>query len=135
MIILSHIFWTFGLVFFISSFGYLFNFKRVNYALEWYIRFKEITKRAPKRDEFRNEKDYNIFVNRTFLGLLELIWILFGFFTSYYLIFLSILVLLLVISFGLDKWRFSKVDNLIRFLFVLVRCVSYIVMFIYNYHF
>lgn len=135
MVILSSIFWFFGFAFVISLIGYIFNFKKINFCLEWYYRFSEVTGRKPKQNEFRNQNDYNLFSNRLFLSLFELLWILFGILTTKYFIFLSIFLTLLIIHFGLDKWRFSKVDNYIRFLFILFRAIIYLVMIVEHFHF
>jgi hypothetical protein len=134
MIILLHIFWFFGLINFISLFGYIFNFKKINYSFEWHHRYNEIIGRKPKKHEFRNQKDYDIFINRGILGFFELIWILFGLLTNNWIIFLVILIISLVINFGLDKWRFSFLDKSIRFLFTVFKCLTYITLIIQYFH-
>ena len=135
MIILSDIFWFFGFAFFINLFGLIFNFKKVNYAFEWFFKFKEVTGRKPTRHEFRNDRDYNLFTNRSFIGLFEFIWILFGILTSQWLFFSIILIVSLLIKFGLEKWRFSKIDYFVRYLFVIFRCFAYLIMIINHFHF
>lgn len=116
-------------------FGYIFNFKKINYSFEWYYRYKEIVGKKPTREEFRNQKDYEIFSNRGLLSLFEIIWIFFGLVTNKWYYFLSILISVLLINFGLEKWRFSAIDNIIRFLFIVFRCVLYITLIIQHFHY
>lgn len=135
MIILNHLFWFFGIINFISLFGYIFNFKKTNYAIEWYYRYNEVLGRKPKKHEFRNKEDYDIYVNRGILSLYEIIWIIFGLLTNYWFVFLIILIISLMINFGLDKWRFTFIDNSIRFVFIISKCVSYIFLIINHFHY
>jgi hypothetical protein len=89
----------------------------------------------PIKQDFKNKESYNLFTNRVVLSLIEIIWIIFGLITNKWIIFLSILIILLTINFGLDKWRFSIIDNLIRFTFIVVRCLIYISLSIQNFHY
>jgi hypothetical protein len=132
---ISNIFWFFGFIQFISLFGYIFRFRKINQSFEWNYKFKQIVGLTPRKQDFKNNESYNLFTNRVVLSLIEIIWIIFGLITNKWIIFLSILIILLTINFGLDKWRFSIIDNLIRFTFIVVRCLIYISLSIQNFHY
>jgi len=132
---ISNIFWFFGFIQFISLFVYIFRFRKINQSFEWNYKFKQIVGKNPIKQDFKNKESYNLFTNRVVLSLIEIIWIIFGLITNKWIIFLSILIILLTINFGLDKWRFSIIDNLIRFTFIVVRCLIYISLSIQNFHY
>ncbi len=131
---ISNIFWFFGFIQFISLFVYIFRFRKINQSFEWNYKFKQIVGTNPIKQDFKNKESYNLFTNRVVLSLIEIIWIIFGLITNKWIIFLSILIILLTINFGLDKWRFSIIDNLVRFIFIVIRCLIYIVLSIQNFH-
>jgi hypothetical protein len=131
---ISNIFWFFGFFQFINLLIYLIRFKRVNYALEWNYKFIEIVGKHPKREDFR-KLDFKILWNRTILNSLEIIWIFLGLLTINWYIFLLILIVYVIIIFGLDKWRFSVIDNVIRFFFTAIRCFTWISLSIINIHY
>jgi len=132
---ISNIFWFFGFIQFISLFVYIFRFRKINQSFEWNYKFKQIVGTNPIKQDFKNKESYNLFTNRVVLSLIEIIWIIFGLITNKWIIFLSILIILLTINFGLDKWRFSIIDNLIRFTFTVIRCLIYISLSIQNFHY
>jgi hypothetical protein len=132
---ISNIFWFFGFIQFISLFGYIFRFRKINQSFEWNYKFKQIVGKTPIKQDFKNKESYNLFTNRVVLSLIEIVWIIFGLITNKWIIFLSILIILLTINFGLDKWRFSIIDNLIRFIFTVIRCLIYISLSIQNFHY
>ncbi len=132
---ISNIFWFFGFIQFISLFVYIFRFRKINQSFEWNYKFKQIVGTNPIKQDFKNKESYNLFTNRVVLSLIEIIWIIFGLITNKWIIFLSILIILLTINFGLDKWRFSIIDNLVRFIFIVIRCLIYIVLSIQNFHY
>ena len=125
MIVLSHIYYIFGLIVLLSNISFIFKFNKIFSVLEWYTVFNEVTGSKPKLNEFRKKEDYNIFTNRNILSSFEIFWILIGLFTTNWLYFLIIIFYITIVSIVFYKSKFSIMSKMSSFIFALVRISIY----------
>ena len=125
MIVLSHIYYIFGLIVLLSNISFIFKFNKIFSVLEWYTVFNEVTGSKPKLNEFRKKEDYNIFTNRNILSSFEIFWILIGLFTTNWLYFLIIIFYITIVNIVFYKSKFSIMSRMSSFIFALVRISIY----------
>jgi hypothetical protein len=125
MIVLSHIYYIFGLIVLLSNISFIFKFNKIFSVLEWYTVFNEVTGSKPKLNEFRKKEDYNIFTNRNILSTFEIFWILIGLFTTNWLYFLIIIFYITIVNIVFYKSKFSIMSKMSSFIFALVRISIY----------
>ena len=125
MMILSHIYYIFGIIVLLSNISFIFKFNKIFYVLEWYTAFKEVTGKKPRLNEFRKKEDYNIFANRNILSSFEILWILVGLFTTNWSYFLFIVGYITIVNIVFYKSKFSIMSKMSSFIFALVRISIY----------
>jgi hypothetical protein len=125
MIVLSHIYYIFGVIVLLSSISYILKFNKIFSVLEWYTVFTEVTGSKPRLNEFRKKEDYNIFTNRNILSAFEIFWILIGLFTVSWLYFLFIIGYITIVNIVFYKNKFSIMSRISSFIFALVRISIY----------
>jgi len=125
-----HIYYTFGILIFISCISTLLRFNRIYKVKEWYTKFKIITGEEPSLVDFRKKDDKKIYVNHNFLLGLELLWIIVGFLTNDRYLFLLILLTNLLINIIFNKNKFTLPYKIISFLFLLLRTSLYLLLIV-----
>lgn len=125
MIVLSHIYYIFGIIVLLSNISFIFRFNKIFSVLEWYSVFSEVTGSKPKLKDFRKKEDYNIFTNRNILSSFEIFWILIGLFTTNWLYFLIIICYITIVNLVFYKRKFSIMSKISSFIFALVRISIY----------
>ena len=133
MIVLSHIYYIFGLIVLLSNISFIFKFNKIFSVLEWYTVFNEVTGLKPKLNEFRKKEDYNIFTNRNILSSFEIFWILIGLFTTNWLYFLIIIFYITIVNIVFYKSKFSIMSKMSSFIFALVRISIYSYLIVNNF--
>ncbi len=130
MLLLSHIFYSFSLLFFINNFKILMKFNRYYYLKEWYIKFQKVTGKRPKSQEFRSEEDYNNFMSRNILSFFEIMWLFIGIFTNNWFLFLFILIITISIS----NMKIGLTDRILSFFYFSIKSLVYLLLFVNEFH-
>jgi hypothetical protein len=130
MLLLSHIFYSFGLLFFINNFKILMKFNRYYYLKEWYIKFQKVTGERPKSQEFRTKEDYNNFMTKNILSFFEIMWISIGIFTNNWFLFLFILI----ITISTSNMKISLTDRILSFCYFSIKSLVYLLLFVNEFH-
>ena len=125
MLILSHIYYIFGIIVILSNISYILKFNKIFSVLEWYTVFKEVTGCKPKFNDFRKKEDYTIFTNRNILSMFEISWILVGLFTSSWMFFLFMIAYIIIVNLVFYKIKFSLISKISSFTFVIIRISIY----------
>jgi hypothetical protein len=133
MIVLSHIYYIFGLIVLLSNISFIFKFNKIFSVLEWYTVFNEVTGSKPKLNDFRKKEDYNIFANRNILSTFEIFWILIGLFTINWIYFLFIIGYITIVNLVFYKSKFSIMSKISSFIFALVRISIYSYLIVNNF--
>lgn len=134
MIILSYIFYSFGFFIFLNSFVNLLRFNKIYFVNEWVVKFKKVTEKKPSVSDFRSKDDLKIYRNKSFFLSIEFIWLCIGVFTNNWFIFLGILFLGFFMNIGLKKIKFTIIDKILSFAYLLIKCVIYLFLFINKFH-
>jgi hypothetical protein len=125
MLILSHIYYIFGIIVLLSSLSYILKFNKIFSVLEWYTVFTEVTGSKPKFNDFRKKEDYTLFTNRNILSMFEISWILIGLFTSSWIFFLFIISYIIIVNLVFYKIKFSLISKISSFTFAIIRISIY----------
>lgn len=125
MLILSHIYYIFGIIVILSNISYILKFNKIFSVLEWYTIFKEVTGYKPKFNDFRKKEDYTLFTNRNILSSFEIFWILVGVFTSGWMFFLFIIGYIIITNLLFYKIKFSLISKISSFTFAIIRISIY----------
>jgi hypothetical protein len=125
MLILSHIYYIFGIIVLLSSISYILKFNKIFSVLEWYTVFTEVTGSKPKFNDFRKKEDYTLFTNRNILSMFEISWILVGLFTSSWMFFLFMIAYIIIVNLVFYKIKFSLISKISSFTFVIIRISIY----------
>jgi hypothetical protein len=125
MLILSHIYYIFGIIVILSNISYILKFNKIFSVLEWYTVFTEVTGYKPKFNDFRKKEDYTLFTNRNILSMFEISWILVGLFTSSWMIFLFIIAYIIIVNLVFYKIKFSLISKISSFTFAIIRISIY----------
>jgi hypothetical protein len=125
MLILSHIYYIFGIIVILSNISYILKFNKIFSVLEWYTVFTEVTGSKPKFNDFRKKEDYTLFTNRNILSMFEISWILVGLFTSSWMFFLFIIAYIIIVNLVFYKIKFSLISKISSFTFVIIRISIY----------
>lgn len=134
MIILSYIFYSFGFFIFLNSFVNLLRFNKIYFVNEWVVKFKKVTEKKPSVSDFRSKEDLKIYRNKSLFLSIEFIWLCIGVFTNNWFIFLGILFLGFFMNTGLKKIKFTIIDKILSFTYLLIKCVIYLFLFINKFH-
>ncbi len=134
MIILSYIFYSFGFFIFLNSFVNLLRFNKIYFVNEWVVKFKKVTEKKPSVSDFRSKDDLKIYRNKSLFLSIEFIWLCIGVFTNNWFIFLGILFLGFFMNTGLKKIKFTIIDKILSFTYLLIKCVIYLFLFINKFH-
>lgn len=125
---MGNIFYGFGILILLSCFMAIINFKKFYFVKEWFVKYKEITGKNPKADDFRSKKDLILHTNRNILISIELIWVMIGLSSSNWIIFLLIISLGVMLNVIFNKIKFTLIGKIISFKFLMMRTLLYILM-------
>jgi hypothetical protein len=129
---LLNLYYFIGLIISIYFFYELVVFEKVFSVIDWYNKFEKITGNKPNKDEFRSESSYDIFITKNLMVIVEGIWILIGFITSNWFIFLFIVLYDNLFSSMFNKKR--KLKKYIHLKIHIIKLSLYILMVMNNFH-
>ncbi len=134
MFILTHIFYSFGFLFFLHYFISLIKFDKYYSLKEWYIKFQEVTGNRPKYKDFRYKSDYVMFSNKNSITIFEYMWVFLGVFTNSWVIFLFLIFLISISSFLIRYKKINFLDKVFTFNYLLIKVIIYLFLFINEFH-
>lgn len=120
-----YIFYSFGILVFLSLFVLIFNFSKFFKVREWHYKFKKVVSRNPFRSDFRTIEDFEFFQRQNLILFIEIFWILIGFLTSQWKIFLLIILLNIVIKYFCKLFIYTFLHKTFSFLFLIARIFTY----------
>jgi hypothetical protein len=134
MVMFGHLYYFFGLILFLSNFGFLINFFRIQKTKYWIDTFFKVTKRKPNADEIKIE-DYNRVISLRQLFIVDFFWLFFGLVTSSWKFFLLILVYNFFINIIIRKVeKFKKISILFEYSKLIIISASIGVSVINHFH-
>lgn len=130
---LSQIFYFFGLIIFILSVSRIFQYFKLIEIKEWLLAFKKVTQKEPVKTDFRSTKDYNLFVSFGCLSIFETIWIILGFMSSNWLIFLALFLFGFILKQILDFTSFT-IQKIVGLIFTTTKSLVILILVINHFH-
>jgi len=130
---LSQIFYFFGLIIFILSVSRIFQYFKLIEIKEWLLAFKKVTQKEPVKTDFRSTKDYNLFVSFGCLSIFETIWIILGFMSSNWLIFLALFLSGFILKQILDFTSFT-IQKIVGLIFTTTKSLVILILVINHFH-
>jgi len=130
---LSQIFYFFGLIIFILSVSRIFQYFKLIEIKEWLLAFKKVTQKEPVKTDFRNTKDYNLFVSFGCLSAIETLWIILGFMSSNWLIFLALFLSGFILKQILDFTSFT-IQKIVGIIFTTTKSLVILILVINHFH-
>ena len=130
---LSQIFYFFGLIIFILSVSRIFQYFKLIEIKEWLLAFKKVTQKEPVKTDFRSTKDYNLFVSFGCLSIFETIWIILGFMSSNWLIFLALFLSGFILKQILDFSSFT-IQKIVGLIFTTTKSLVILILVINHFH-
>jgi|LakMenE18May11ns_1017448.scaffolds.fasta_scaffold9488308_2 hypothetical protein len=131
---LGHIFYFFGLLVFILSLNRIFQYFKLIEIKEWLVAFKKVTQRDPVKTDFRSVKDYNLFVSFGCLSMFETLWIILGFMSSNWLIFLVLFLSGFILKQILYFTSFN-IQKVVGLIFTTTKSLVILILVINHFHF
>ena len=130
---LSQIFYFFGLIIFILSVSRIFQYFKLIEIKEWLLAFKKVTQKEPVKTDFRTTKDYNLFVSYGCLSIFETLWIILGFMSSNWLIFLALFLSGFILKQILDFTSFT-IQKIVGIIFTSIKSLVVLILVINHFH-
>ena len=130
---LSQIFYFFGLIIFILSVSRIFQYFKLIEIKEWLLAFKKVTQKEPVKTDFRSTKDYNLFVSFGCLSIFETIWIILGFMSSNWLIFLALFLSGFILKQISDFTSFT-IQKVVGLIFTTTKSLVFLILVINHFH-
>jgi hypothetical protein len=131
---LGHIFYFFGLLVFILSLNRIFQYFKLIEIKEWLVAFKKVTQKDPAKTDFRSVKDYNLFVSFGCLSMFETLWIILGFMSSNWLIFLVLFLSGFILKQILYFTSFN-IQKVVGLIFTTTKSLVILILVINHFHF
>jgi hypothetical protein len=131
---LSDIYYFIGIFILLSIISQVLKFKTLFSVIEWYDKFDKVTGSKAKKEDFRNESDWVIFLSRNMLLIIEGFWVIFGFITNNWFIFLSLVIYGKILSFLFGNIKYTLIGKYIYLKYYILKVILYGFMIINNFH-
>jgi len=131
---LSNVYYFFGIFILLSVVTQLLKFDKIFNIIDWYYKFERVTGNKPKKEEFRSESEREIFISRSILLSLEGFWIIFGFITNNWFIFLFIVIYSKLLNIIIDNVKYKFIIKYTYLKYYLIKVCLYTSMIINHFH-
>lgn len=131
---LGHIYYAIGLFVLISLITYITKFKKIPYVREWDEKFKTVTGKDPKKDDYRSKEELNLFLGISILSLGEVIWVLGGLLTGSWYVFLSMFVYAIILNLLIKPIKFTLFGKIVILHFIVLKFLVYLYLIINHFH-
>jgi hypothetical protein len=131
---IGNIYYLIGILVLLSLLSVILKFKKIYLVSEWKEKYEKITGKKPLKREYRNKSEYSLQESVGILGLFELFWMIFGFFTGNWYLFGITLALSYLLNLILKPFRFSILHKLTSFAFLLGRLCLYLYLIVNHFY-
>lgn len=131
---IGNIYYLIGVLVVLSTISTLLKFRKLYSLREWKEKYEKIIGKKPIKKDFRSKNEYSLHESSNILAMFELFWIIGGFFTSSWYLFLTILLLSYVLNVILKPIKFTIVHKLTSFTFLLSRLCLYLYLIVNHFY-
>jgi hypothetical protein len=104
---LSDIFYFLGLLLFCITVSRVLTYSKIIDIKEWFEKFKKVTQKDPKKEDFRSEKEYSLFVSIGCFSVIENLWLICGLLTASWKIFGLLIILSFIFRLVFEKLSYT----------------------------
>lgn len=131
---LSDIYYFFGIFILLSVISQLLKHNEIFSLSEWYEKFEKVTGKKATKTDFRKESEWNLFISKNILLVIEGFWIIFGLITNNWFIFVLLIIYGKLIGLFFGKAKYSIIGKYIYFQYFLLKSILYVFMIINHFH-
>jgi hypothetical protein len=131
---LINLYYLIGVFVLLSVISQLLKFKKLFSVIEWYDKFEKVTGNKAKKEDFRNESEWNIFISTNILLLIEGFWVIFGFITNNWFIFILLVIYEKILRLLFNNIRYSLIVKFLYLKFYILKAILYGFMIVNNFH-
>jgi type III secretory pathway component EscU len=131
---IGNIYYLIGVLVVLSTVSSILKFGKLYSLKEWKEKYEKIIGRKPSKRDFRSKKEYSLSESSNILGLFELIWIIGGFFTASWYLFLIMMLLSYIINIILNPVKFTILHKFVSFTFLLSRLCLYLYLIVNHFY-
>jgi hypothetical protein len=131
---IGNIYYIIGILVCLSVISTILRFKRLYSIKEWKEKYEKIIGKKPGKKDFRTKKEYSLSESLSILFLFEIIWILFGFFTSNWYLFIGLILFSTILDFILKPIKFTLIYKLSIFTFILAKLCLYLYLIVNHFY-
>ena len=130
---LSDIFYFFGLLLFFLTMSRVFSYSKIIDLKEWFEKFKKVTQKDPKKEDFRSEDEYSLFLLNGIFSVFQVIWIMCGLLTGSWKIFGIILITLFTVRLFFEKLSYP-LQKIVGGIITSCTCLITLLLVINHFH-
>ena len=131
---LGSIFYAFGLLVLVILSSQLLRFNKIRTVKEWFVKYKKFTDKTPIEENFRSKEEWNLYQSSQILFTIENFWIIVGFLSSNWFIFLSLLTYSMIIKWSIKSIQFTFIGKILEFQSMILRLFTIFFLIINHFH-
>jgi hypothetical protein len=131
---IGHIYYIFGFIPLLLGLAILLKLRKHIEIDQWCIKFEEITKNKPTKEDFRSPEEFNLKSGVEFINGIDLMWMILGIVSQSWYIFISLIMLSLVVSTIKKAIGFNTVSTALTGILLFAKISIYLFLIINHFH-
>lgn len=127
---LGDLYYSIGILVFFSVLSTILKFGKIYSIKEWKEKYEKVIGRLPIKREYRNKKEYSIAESNKILSIFELTWILFGFFSNSWYMFLFLVISSYLLNLLINPIKWTIAYKVVIFTFIFSKLLLYLYLII-----
>ena len=132
---MGHIFYLIGIFVFLTLLFNIYSLSNYYKTRYWINTFKKVTKNEPKPTEFRNKKEYEIYLAFSACSIFQFFWYLIGITSASWYIFGSIILVNFLANLIIFSLPQSLIGKTILGSFILLKILILLLLILNHFHF
>jgi len=130
---LSDIFYFFGLLLFFITVSRVLTYSKIIDIKEWFEKFKKVTQKDPKKEDFRSETEYSLFISIGCFSVFQSLWLICGLLTGSWKVFGLLIILSFIFRMFFEKLSYT-IQKILGTLFTIIISASILLLVINHFH-
>jgi hypothetical protein len=131
---LGSIFYATGLLILVVLTSQILKFRKTQTTKEWFIKYKKFTGNTPKEENFRSNDEWKLYQSSQILFAVEHFWIILGFLSSNWFIFLTLLIYTSFIRWSIKSFQHTIVGKFLELHSMIIRLLTIFFLIINHFH-
>jgi hypothetical protein len=134
IVMLGNIYYIIGILVVLSTISTILKFRKLYSIKEWKEKYEKVIGRKPIKKDFRTKNEYSLLEASNILSVFEFIWVLGGFFTSSWYIFLTIIIASYLFNFILKPFKYTFIHKISVLTFLLSKLCLYLYLIVNHFY-